>query len=198
MQRGLLRGRTIPVRRLRKCGEHNLFISNINDISDYVESSNSTSGNILLTAKSVGTITVKFNDWNDVDSNGIASGAKAWYCSVTITADGFSGNALEYKLLGRWVYTSSSSNGTIVLNADKTGHITAYLNSSKIHDNDFTWSASESRNGSTTYQYLSINCTETSSLDGSHRITDVRTNRFTLNDYLAFGMPQQTTWNKQQ
>ena len=169
---------------------YEIYISNSDEISPYLEhTGNSTSGNSIYKAKSVGTVTVRAKDWDD--------NSRSWYCYITITADGFSGNSIEYQLLGTWKYTDSSSNGTITLNADKTGHIKVTLQGSTVHDNSFTWSAYESKSGSTTYQYLSISGTGISSLDGSHRITNIRTNRFTLNDYLAFGMPQQTTWNKQ-
>ena len=178
-------------------GEHDIFISNINDISDYVENSNADNGNILLTAKSVGTITVKTNDWSDVGSDGIAKGAKTWYCIITITADGFSGNSIEYKLLGTWRYKDSSSYGTIVFNSDMTGHIYVTLNSTIVHDNDFTWRATEYKNGSQTTMCFTLSGTGISALDSGHQITELRSNRFTIDEYLAFGMPKLTTWYKQ-
>ena len=178
-------------------GEHDIFISNINDISDYVENSNADNGNILLTAKSVGTITVKTNDRSDVGSDGIAKGAKTWYCIITITADGFSGNSIEYKLLGTWRYKDSSSYGTIIFNRDMTGHIYVTLNSTIVHDNDFTWKATEYKNGSRTIMYFTLSGTGVSALDSGHPITELRSNRFTIDEYLAFGMPKLTTWYKQ-
>lgn len=33
-------------------------------------------------------------------------------------------------------------------------------------------------------------------LNGYHTLEDVRSNRFTLDEYLAFGMPKTTTWYK--
>ena len=164
------------------------YISNSDEISSYLErTGTSTNGNSIYTAKAVGTITVRAKDWND-DS-------KTWYCYITITADGFSGNAIEYKLLGVWEYTKNTSTyGTITLHADKTGHITTTLNGTKIFDNDFTWSASERTFSSTKYQFLHISNSGNSKLDDSFGLKDVRTNRFTITDYLSFGMPKETTW----
>ena len=143
-----------------------------------------------ITAKGVGTTTLKVSCWDNSDN-------RAWYCNITVTSDDFSGNGLEYKLVGTWKYTGSSSNGTIVLNSDKTGHITATLQSKTVHDNDFTWSAYEYKSGSTTYQYLTLSGTGVTALDSDHKITNLMSTRFTLNDYLAFGMPKETTWYKQ-
>lgn len=164
------------------------YISNSDEISSYLErTGTSTNGNSIYTAKAVGTITVRAKDWND-DS-------KTWYCYITITADGFNGNSIEYKLLGVWEYTKNNSTyGTITLHANKTGHITTTLNGKKIFDNEFTWSASERTINSTKYQYLDISNSGNSNLDGSFGLKDIRTNRFTITDYLSFGMPKETTW----
>lgn len=142
----------------------------------------------VITALKIGTAIIKMQS-NQSTSSGS--------CVISVTSEGFEGKVLENKLLGTWVYTGSSSNGTIVLNSDMTGHITAYLTSSKVHDNDFTWSAYENKSGSTTYHYLTIKGTGVDSLDGDHQITNLYSTRFTLKGYLAFGMPSETTWYKQ-
>lgn len=142
----------------------------------------------VITALNIGTAIIKMQS-NQSSSSGS--------CVISVTSEGFEGKVIENKLLGTWVYTGSSSNGTIILNSDKTGHITAYLTSSKVHDNDFTWSAYENKSGSTTYHYLTIKGTGVDSLDGDHQITNLYSTRFTLKGYLAFGMPSETTWYKQ-
>lgn len=142
----------------------------------------------VITAVNIGTAIIKMQS-NQSSSSGS--------CVISVTSEGFEGKVLENKLLGTWVYKDSSSSGTIVLNSDKTGHITAYLTSSKVHDNDFTWSAYENKSGSTTYHYLTIKGTGVDSLDGDHPITNIYTTRFTLKSRLAFGMPSETTWYKQ-
>lgn len=141
----------------------------------------------ILTAKAIGTAIVKMT------SN--INAACAGYCTISVTAEGFEGTPLENLLIGRWVYKDSSSSGTIVLNADKTGHITAYLGSTAMHDTSFNWSAKEEKSGSTKRHYLKIE-NASGSLDGYHTLEDVRSNRFTLDEYLAFGMPKTTTWYK--
>ena len=138
----------------------------------------------VITAEKIGTAVIKMT------AN--ASSSAAGWCTISVTAEGFEGKVLENKLLGTWKYTGSSSSGTIVLNSDMTGHITAYLNGSTVHDKDFTWSAYES-----TYQYLTLSGTGVSALDSNHKITNLKSTSFTLNDYLAFGMPKETTWYKQ-
>jgi len=142
----------------------------------------------VITAVNIGTAIIK------MQSNQSSSSRS---CVISVTSEGFEGKVIENKLLGTWVYTGSSSNGTIVLNSDMTGHITAYLKSSKVHDNDFTWSAYENKSDSTTYHYLTIKGTGVDSLDGDHQITNLYSTRFTLKGYLAFGMPSETTWYKQ-
>ncbi|MBQ9282255.1 MAG: hypothetical protein IJ207_08675 [Treponema sp.] len=143
----------------------------------------------VITAEKIGTAIVKMT------AN--ASSSAAGWCTISVTAEGFEGKVLENKLLGIWKYIGSSSSGTIVLNSDMTGHITAYLNGSTVHDNDFTWSAYEGKSGSTTYQFLTLKGTGVSSLDCDHQITNLSSAKFTMKGYLAFGMPSETTWEKQ-
>ena len=146
-------------------------------------------GNNIYEAKNVGSVIVRAKVWTEP--------SKTWWCLFTVTAnEGYNGNSIEHKLIGTWVYKDSSSSGTIVLNADKTGHITAYLGSTAMHDTSFNWSAKEEKSGSTKKHYLKIE-NASGNLDGYHTLEDVRSNRFTLNEYLAFGMPQYTVWYRQ-
>ena len=55
-----------------------------------------------ITAISVGTATLKATDWEDE--------SRTWKCVVTVSAEGFTGTALEYKLIGKWYC------GTVILN----------------------------------------------------------------------------------
>jgi len=185
-----------------KVGETVNFSNYINDVTEFYFDSNMSnfdssvveisSGNDVktITAKGVGTTTLTAKCWDESDS-------RKWYCTVTVTSDDFSGKGIEYKLLGTWKYSGSSSSGTIVLNSDMTGHITATLQGSTVHDNDFTWSAYEAKNSSTTYQFLTFSGTGVSAIDCDHQVTNIMSTRFTMKGYLAFGMPSETTWYKQ-
>ena len=64
-----------------------------------------------ISAISVGTATLKATDWEDE--------SRTWKCVITVSAEGFTGTALEYKLIGKWYYGDSY----IELNADKTGYM---------------------------------------------------------------------------
>lgn len=143
----------------------------------------------IITAKTIGTAIVKMTSTENSSRSGD--------CVITVTSEGFDGKPIENLLLGTWNYTGSSSSGTIVLNANMTGHITAMLQSKTVHDTDFIWNAYESKNGSTTYKYLTIKNADTSSLNGEHELKKLSATQFTLKGYLAFGMPSEMTWTKQ-
>ncbi len=141
----------------------------------------------VLTAKAIGTAIVKMTSNINADCAG--------YCTITVTAKGFDGTPLENLLVGTWVYKDSSDKGTIIFNADKTGHITTYLNGTTVHDTSFNWSVKKENSGSTKKHYLKIE-NASGNLNGYYTLEDVRSNRFTLDGYLAFGMPKTTTWYK--
>ena len=135
----------------------------------------------ILTAKSIGTAVVK------MISN--ENPSRAAYCSISVKDKDFEGTAIENILVGTWTYKGSSFSGTLVLNSNKTGHVKATLNSSVVHDNDFTWKATPS--------YIEISGTGESSLDKQHTIENLKSSSFTMNGYFCFGMPSTTTWKKQ-
>lgn len=87
-----------------------------------------------ISAISVGTATLKATDWEDE--------SRTWKCVITVSAEDFTGTALEYKLIGKWYYGDSY----IELNADKTGYMKVFLNESVVQDSSFTWRASENVN----------------------------------------------------
>ena len=58
----------------------------------------------------------------------IGDSSKSWSCSITVTVEGFSGSALDYKLIGRW----EDENSYLVFNADKTGELKVYKNGSLL------------------------------------------------------------------
>ncbi|MCR5046812.1 MAG: hypothetical protein K6A42_09560 [Treponema sp.] len=85
--------------------------------------------------------------------------------------------------------------------SEMNGNSNMTLDGDTIHNKDFTWTAyttkyTNSQTGYTTAKTLSISGANEGAIDGDHTIT-TGTNRFTLKDYLAFGMPQTTEWTKQ-
>lgn len=158
--------------------------------SNVAEITYDKNNNIAVTAKSVGSTILTAKSWEDNNN-------KTWKCCITVTSNDFSGNGIEYKLIGTWKTSGSNYSGTITFNADMTGYINVTLAGSSVHDTNFNWSASESGSGSSKrYSFTISNAND--NLNGSHGIEDLRSNRFSLNEYFAFGMPKQTTWNKEQ
>lgn len=138
-----------------------------------------------LTANAIGTAIVKMT----ANDNPSAAGD----CVISVTEEGFEGSVIENMLIGTWKCSGSSYSATIVFNSNMTGHITATLSSSTVHDNDFTWSAFEG----TSSKYFQLSGTNVSSLDGQHTLTSITSTRFVMSGYLAFGFPSTTTWTKQ-
>ena len=97
-------------------------------------------GSGILTAIGPGSAIVKAIDWDD--------SSKSWSCSITVTVEGFSGSALDYKLIGRW----EDGNSYLVFNADKTGELKVYKNGSLLQESTFKWSSFENNYG----KYLTL------------------------------------------
>lgn len=133
-----------------------------------------------ISAISVGTATLKATDWEDE--------SRTWKCVITVSAEGFTGTALEYKLIGKWYYGDSY----IELNADKTGYMKVYLNGSVVQDSEFTWSTMEVKGN----KYFDI-VNGTDYINKSYTILKISEVEFGIKGYLAFGMPQETTWVKE-
>lgn len=151
--------------------------------------------NMTVTAKAPGSTTVTAKAFNQSEQNKTPSSLQ---CLINVTSDNFSGQGIEYKLLGTWKTGSNGDNysGTITFNSNKTGSIRTTLNGTTTHDTTFNWSAAESGSGSQkTYTFTITNAND--NLNGSHGIYELRSNRFSMNEWLAFGMPQYTTWYKQ-
>ena len=139
----------------------------------------SVDGN-TISAISVGTATLKATDWEDE--------SRTWKCVITVSAEGFTGTALEYKLIGKW-YCGDSY---IELNADMTGYMKVFLNSSMVQDSEFTWGASENKYG----KYLEIE-NGTEYINKDYTILKVSEVEFRIKGYLGFGLPEETTWVKE-
>lgn len=170
------------------------------EVSDYTDEINHTYIDIImddgvlqklhkdgistLEAIAVGTARVKATSWDDEN--------KYWFCNFEVTDDNFTGNTLEYKLIGTWEYKDSVAQGTITFNKDKTGHLKAYLNGRVAHDTNFTWRAFTN----TTYQFFQLSGTGVDSLEVAKQISNVTSTSFKLNNYLMFGMNEITTWKK--
>ncbi|MBP3562783.1 MAG: hypothetical protein J6J67_09825 [Treponema sp.] len=133
-----------------------------------------------ITAISVGTATLKATDWEDE--------SRTWKCVVTVSAEGFTGTALEYKLIGKWYYGDSY----IELNSDKTGYMKVFLNSSMVQDSTFNWCGREVN----TNKYLSIS-NGSSEINRDYTILKVSEVEFRIKGYLGFGLPEETTWVKE-
>lgn len=139
----------------------------------------SVDGN-TISAISVGTATLKATDWNDE--------SRTWKCVITVSAEGFTGTALEYKLIGKWYYGDSY----IELNSDKTGYMKVFLNSSMVQDSTFNWCGREVN----TNKYLSIS-NGSSEINRDYTILKVSEVEFRIKGYLGFGLPEETTWVKE-
>ena len=138
------------------------------------------SGN--LTAIGPGSAIVKAVDWDDC--------SKSWSCSITVTVEGFSGSALDYKLIGRW----EDGNSYLVFNADKTGKLKVYRNGAKLQESTFKWTSFENSYG----KYLTLsNCSEDYLEGKQYTITSISATSLRLHGYLAFGSAQNTSWTKQ-
>lgn len=133
-----------------------------------------------ISAISVGTAILKATDWEDE--------SRTWKCVVTVSAEGFTGTALEYKLIGKWYYGDSY----IELNSDKTGYMKVFLNSSMVQDSTFNWCGREVN----TNKYLSIS-NGSSEINRDYTILKVSEVEFRINGYLGFGLPEETTWVKE-
>lgn len=133
----------------------------------------------VVTAKTVGEATVK------MISN--ENPSKAGYCTITVTSDDFSGNGVEYLLVGTW----QSGESTITFDSGKTGSMKVYLNSKVVQDASFSWSASSGKT-----KLLTISGSESSYINKQYTITSVSGTTLKLSGYLAFGMPKETTWSK--
>lgn len=157
-------------------GESSVYYE-IQSGSDVVELG---SGN--LTAIGPGSAIVKAVDWDDC--------SKSWSCSITVTVEGFSGSALDYKLIGRW----EDGNSYLVFNADKTGKLKVYRNGAKLQESTFKWTSFENSYG----KYLTLsNCSEDYLEGKQYTITSISATSLRLHGYLAFGSAQNTSWTKQ-
>ena len=139
-------------------------------------------GNGSLTAIGPGSAIVKAIDWDD--------NSKSWYCNITVTVEGFSGSALDYKLIGRW----EDENSYLVFNADKTGELKVYKNGSILQESTFEWTSFENSYG----KYVKLtNCSANYFEGKQYTITSISTTSLRLHGYLAFGAAQDTSWTKQ-
>ena len=138
-------------------------------------------GSGSLKAIGPGSATVNAIDWDNP--------SRKWTCRITVTADGFNGSALDYKLVGRW----EDGNSYVVFNADNTGDLKVYKNGNLLQESTFTWRAFENTYGK--FLILS-NCSE-SYLEGKQfTITSISATSLSLHGYFAFLAPEDTSWTK--
>ena len=139
----------------------------------------SVDGN-TISSISVGTATLKATDWEDE--------SRTWKCVITVSAEGFTGTALDYKFIGKW----NNGDSYIELNSDMTGYMKVYLNGSVVQESEFTWSTMEVKGN----KYFDI-ANGTDYINKSYTILKISEVEFGIKGYLAFGMPQETTWVKE-
>ena len=139
-------------------------------------------GSGILTAIGPGTAIVKAVDWDD--------SSKRWSCSITVTVEGFSGSALDYKIIGRW----EDGNSYLFFDSDKTGELKVYKNGSLLQESTFEWTSFENSYG----KYLTLSKCSANYLEGKqYTITSISKTSLRLHGYLAFGAAQDTSWTKQ-
>lgn len=156
-------------------GDYSVYYE-IQSGSDVVELGSSS-----LKAIGPGSAIVVAKDWD--------GSSKTWSCNITVTVEGFSGSALDYKLTGRW----EDGNSYLILNADNSGELKVYKNGSVLQESTFNWSSLENSTG----KYLTLNNCSASYLEGKQlTITSISATTLRLHGYLAFGAAEDTTWSK--
>ena len=73
-----------------------------------------------------------------------------------------------------------------------TGYMKVYLNGSVVQESEFTWSTMEVKGN----KYFDI-ANGTDYINKSYTILKISEVEFGIKGYLAFGMPQETTWVKE-
>ena len=169
-----------------KVGDTVNLVSLVGESSVYYEIQSGSDvvelGSGILTAIGPGSAIVKAIDWDD--------SSKSWYCNITVTVEGFSGSALDYKLIGRW----EDENSYLVFNADKTGELKVYKNGLLLQESTFEWTSFENSYG----KYVKLTNCSANYLEGKqYTITSISTTSLRLHGYLAFGAAQDTNWTKQ-
>ena len=168
-----------------KMGESVQLINEIGNYEVYYEIQSGSDavelGNGLLKAIGPGSAIVVAKDWN--------GSSKTWSCNITVTVEGFSGSALDYKLIGRW----EDGNSYVVFNADNTGDLKVYKNGSLLQESTFAWRSFENTSG----KFLTLsNCSE-SYLEGKQfTIKTISATSLSLHVYFALMAPEETSWTK--
>ncbi len=139
--------------------------------------------NNTITGESIGKTTVKITSSTD--------SSKKKYCIITVTSDSFSGTGLDYKMIGKW----TDGDSYIQLNSDYSGYMKVYLGNSVVQDVSLNWSTEIEGTQYKNYKYLTIS-NASDYLNKRYRIISVSSTTLKLKGWLAFGMPQETTWTK--
>lgn len=138
---------------------------------------------MIVTALSVGTQIVEVYTWDDV---------KLGSCVFEVTAEGFDGNEVEYKVIGKWNYDDDNVS-YLKFNANKSGEMLVYLRGDKVQDCTFNWSAFKATNGR---MYLSIT-DGPDYINTSYEISFSSANSLHLIGYLAVFAPHETNWTRE-
>ena len=168
----MLVGETINLASMIEDGDVWYEIQSGNDVISYDSDS--------ITAISVGTAILKATGWNDE--------SRTWKCTITVSVEGFTETALDYKFIGKW----NNGDSYIELNSDMTGYMKVFLNDSMVQDSTFNWCGREVN----TNKYLSIT-NGSSEINRDYTILKVSEVEFRIKGYLGFGLPEETTWVKE-
>lgn len=171
-----------------KVGETVPVVSEMNGVDIYYAVQGSSNvvevSSAGIKAVSVGTQIVDVFAWDE-------NNTKLGSCVFEVTAEGFDGNEVEYKLTGKWNYDDGVS--YLKFNSDKTGQMLVYLNGNKVQECTFKWSAFKATNGT---MYLQIT-DGADYINKSYEVSFRTTTSLHLKGYLAVFTPQETNWTKE-
>lgn len=141
--------------------------------------------NAGITALTVGTQIVDVYAWDE-------NFTKLGSCVFEVTAEGFDGNEVEYKVIGKWNYDDDNVS-YLKFNANKSGEMLVYFRGDKVQDCTFNWSAFKATNGR---MYLSIT-DGPDYINTSYEISFSSANSLHLIGYLAVFAPHETNWTRE-
>lgn len=142
--------------------------------------------NAGITALTVGTQIVDVYAWDE-------NFTKLGSCVFEVTAEGFDGNEVEYKVIGKWTCDDDVSS-YLKFNADKTGEMLVYLRGDKVQDCSFKWSAFKA----TTNGKMYLNITDGPEfINTSYEISFSSVNSLHLIGYLAAFADHETNWTRE-
>lgn len=142
--------------------------------------------NAGIKALTVGTQIVDVYAWDE-------NFTKLGSCVFEVTAEGFDGNEVEYKVIGKWNYDDDVSS-YLKFSAERTGEMLVYLNGNVVQNCTFNWSAFKA----TTNEKMYLNITDGPKyINKSYEISFNSMNSLHLIGHLAVFAPSETNWTKE-